>query len=148
MFEKLRGAGLKLSPRKCQLFQKEVRYLGFLISEKGLAADPEKTNAISTWPVPKDAHEIRSFPGLCSYYQRFVKGFAQITKPLNLTTKASQQKEHLACIIATANQQQEQLSAQQQQFAELRQVVIKTIAEQIPKEVQQQVRVLQQELET
>ncbi len=65
--EKLRGAGIKLSPKKCQLFQKGVRYLGFLISEKGLAADLEKMNAITTWPVPKDTHEVRSLLGLCSY---------------------------------------------------------------------------------
>ncbi len=87
VFEKLRGAGFKLSPKKCQLFQKEVHYLGFLISEKGLAADPETTNATATRPVPKNIHEIRSFLGLCSYYQRFVKRFAQITKPLNLLTE-------------------------------------------------------------
>ncbi len=87
VFEKLRGIGLKISPKKCQLFQKEVRHLGFQILEKGLAADPEKTNAIATWPVPKDAHEVRSFLGLCSYYRWFVKGFAQITKTLNQLTE-------------------------------------------------------------
>ncbi len=69
LFDELRGAGLRLSPEKCQLFQKEVRYRGFLISENGLAADPEKTNAIAIWPVPKDAHEVRSLLGLGSYYQ-------------------------------------------------------------------------------
>ncbi len=34
VFEKLRRSGLKLSPKKCQLFQKEVHYIGFPISEK------------------------------------------------------------------------------------------------------------------
>ncbi len=58
---------IKLSPKKCQLFQKEVCYLGFLIPEKGLASDLEKTNAIATWPVQKDTHEVKSFLGLCSY---------------------------------------------------------------------------------
>ncbi len=55
VLEKLKGAGLKLSPKKCQLFQKEIRYLGFLILLKGLVTDPAKTNATATWPVPKDA---------------------------------------------------------------------------------------------
>ncbi len=68
VFEKLRVAGLKLSPKKCQLFRKEVLYLGFLTSKKGLAVDPEKTNNIATLPVLKDAHEVRNFLGLCSYY--------------------------------------------------------------------------------
>ncbi len=69
VFEKLRGVGLKLLPEKCQLSQKKVCYIGFLISEKGLPAFPEKMNAIATWPVPKDTHEVRIFLGLCSYNQ-------------------------------------------------------------------------------
>ncbi len=87
VFEKLRGAVFKLSPKKCQLFQKRVCYLRFLISEKGLAADPEKTNTIAMRSVSKDEHEVRSFLGLCSYYRRFINGFAQITKPLNQLTE-------------------------------------------------------------
>ncbi len=82
VFEKLRGAGLKLSSKKCQLFPKEVCYLRFLTSEKELVADSEQTNAIATWPLPKDAHYIRSFLGLCS----FVEGFAQIMVPLAAST--------------------------------------------------------------
>jgi hypothetical protein len=34
--------------------------------------DPEKVKAIMEWPVPKNAHEVRSFMGLAGYYRRFV----------------------------------------------------------------------------
>ena len=34
------------------------------------------------WPVPKNAHEVRSFMGLAGYYWRFVEGFSKIAKPI------------------------------------------------------------------
>jgi hypothetical protein len=34
------------------------------------------------WPVPKNAHEVRSFMGLAGYYRRFVEGFSKIEKPI------------------------------------------------------------------
>ncbi len=34
------------------------------------------------WPVPKNAHEVRSFMGLAGYYRRFEEGFSRIAKPI------------------------------------------------------------------
>jgi hypothetical protein len=44
--------------------------------------DLEKVKAIMEWPVPKNAHEVRSFMGLAGYYWRFVEGFSKIAKPI------------------------------------------------------------------
>jgi hypothetical protein len=43
--------------------------------------DSEKVKAIMEWIVMKNAHEVRSFMGIASYYQRFVEGFSKIAKP-------------------------------------------------------------------
>jgi hypothetical protein len=44
--------------------------------------DPEKVKAIMEWPVQKNAHEVRSFMVLASYYRRFVEGFSKIAKTI------------------------------------------------------------------
>ena len=82
-FQRLQVAGLKLKPSKCYLFQKEIKYLGHIISEKGIRTDPDKCSAVENWEVPTNTHELRQILGFFSYYRRFMKDFAKIAKPLN-----------------------------------------------------------------
>ena len=82
VLSRLRQAGLKLQPAKCKLCQKEVRFLGHVISENGIATDPEKTAVIATWPVPESKKNIQQFLGLANYYRRFIKDFGPTAKPL------------------------------------------------------------------
>jgi hypothetical protein len=49
--------------KKCHLFCKKVVYLGHVISEAGIATDPEKTKIVNSWPVPTNVKELRSFMG-------------------------------------------------------------------------------------
>jgi hypothetical protein len=93
VFARFREAGLRLKPSKCSLFQKEVSFLGHVVSEQGVACDPKKVRAVSEWPRPKNLTEVRSFLGLCSYYRRFVKGFAAIASPLHSLTEKGRKFE-------------------------------------------------------
>ena len=52
VFERLRQAGLKVQLQKCQFFQKEVKFLGHIVSTDGIAPDPEKTTKVAQWPTP------------------------------------------------------------------------------------------------
>ena len=61
VFEKLKAAGLKLKPSKCDFFKKEINYLGHVVSEKGVSTDPKKIKAVTKWPQPTTVTEVRSF---------------------------------------------------------------------------------------
>ena len=49
--------------------------------------DLEKLKVIEEWPIPKNLHEVRSFLGMCSYYQKFIAKFSVIARPLHDLTK-------------------------------------------------------------
>ena len=95
LFSKLKQAGLLLKPSKCKFFQRQVRYLGHVISEEGIETDPEKTQAIKNMPVPSNIHELRGTIGFLSYYRRFVENFAQIAKPLHDLLKGNENKKNI-----------------------------------------------------
>jgi hypothetical protein len=50
VLERLRVANLKVKPVKCQLFHRKIFFLGYMVFEKGIETDPEKTRAIQEWP--------------------------------------------------------------------------------------------------
>lgn len=83
VLQQLREYGLKLSPSKCRFFQSSVRYLGHIVSSKGVETDPEKVSALRTWPRPNTLTKLKSFLGFAGYYRRFVKDYSKIVKPLN-----------------------------------------------------------------
>ena len=60
VFERLKQAGLKLQPQKCHFFQRQVQFLGHIISQDGISPDPEKTSKVAQWPVPTSAVEVHA----------------------------------------------------------------------------------------
>ena len=89
VMDRLKAAGLKLKASKCDWFKKSVRYLGHIVSEKGIECDPEKVEAVQNWPVPESITQVRSFLGFAAYYRKFIPNFAEISFPLTNMTRKS-----------------------------------------------------------
>jgi len=53
--------------------------------------DPEKISEIVRWHRPKNLHEVWQFLGLCGYYRRYVRNYAQIAATLHEITKLGEQ---------------------------------------------------------
>jgi len=60
----------------------EVSFLGYVVSNGGIAVDPSKVKDVLNWKPPTDVSEIHSFLDLASYYCKFIKGFSKLAKPM------------------------------------------------------------------
>ena len=83
VFNCLQSKGIKLNPKKCHFFKKEVRYLGRLVSKEGYRPDPENSEALNACKTPpKTVGDLRSLLGFLGYYRNFVKDFSRKLKPV------------------------------------------------------------------
>jgi hypothetical protein len=82
IFERIRNAGIKLSLQKCSFFNKQIRFLGHIISKDGVSTDPDKIRAVKQWPTPKTLEQLRSFLGFSNYYRRFIHNYTELVSPL------------------------------------------------------------------
>ena len=78
VLQRLRDNKLYGKISKCSFYQKEIHYLGHILSAKGIAVDPAKIKAILEWPTPQNVSEVRIFMGLFGYYRKFFEGFSRI----------------------------------------------------------------------
>jgi len=77
----------RLAHEGTNVLQKQVSFLGHVVSGEGIKTDPENVKEVAVWLVRVNLREVRSFMGLCSYYRRFMKDFARISSPLHALTK-------------------------------------------------------------
>lgn len=80
----LQRHGVKLRPTKCELFKKEVRYVGKLVSDEGVRIDPKDVEAIQALrsKTPSTIGEVRKLLGFLSYYRTYVQDFSRVAKPM------------------------------------------------------------------
>ncbi|KAI2645676.1 Transposon Tf2-6 polyprotein [Labeo rohita] len=72
---------------KCEFHQTSTTFLGYIISQEGVAMDDGKVEAVLRWPQPKTLKELQRFLGFANFYRRFIRGFSTVAAPLTAMTK-------------------------------------------------------------
>ena len=95
VLSKLENHGLKVEPTKCKMFKPEVKFLGHVVSAKGIHTDPDKVAAVAGW--------LRPAPVLC--YVDFKEPFILETDALQdgLGAILSQKQNGKVRVIAYAS---------------------------------------------
>ena len=80
----MREKGIKLQAQKCELFKKEVKYLGHIVSEKGYCIDRSNVKAVERLKnvVPKTVGDVRRIIGPLNYYRKYIENFSQVAQPI------------------------------------------------------------------
>ena len=84
--------GLRLSPKKCQLFKTNLIYMGneFSINRRTMTITPlrSRTEAINKIPTPQTPKQCKSFCGVVNYLSLFCPDLQKLLKPIvELTRK-------------------------------------------------------------
>ena len=80
---------LFVKAEKCVFHSSSVEFLGHIIQEGSVRADPRKVTAVVNWETPTDRTQLRRFLGFANFYRKFIKNFSQIAAPLNALTSPS-----------------------------------------------------------
>ena len=82
ILETLEKYNLKVQLDKSEFLQKEVAFLGHVVTPEGVKPNPSKISVIKEWPLPSNEKDLRGFLGILGYYRKFIRDFAKIAKPL------------------------------------------------------------------
>uniref|UniRef100_A0A2N9IRH8 Reverse transcriptase domain-containing protein n=1 Tax=Fagus sylvatica TaxID=28930 RepID=A0A2N9IRH8_FAGSY len=85
VFEILRRHNLKLNATKCAFGVGSGKFLGFLVTQRGIEANPDQIAAIQGLQPPKNVREVQRLTGMAAALNRFISKSAErylLTPPL------------------------------------------------------------------
>ena len=98
VFKATRGYNLRLNPEKCTFGVDGGKFLGYMLTRRGIEANPEKCQAIISMRSPANVKEVQRLVGRLTAISRFLPKLAEKTKPMiNLLKKSSKFEWSVAC---------------------------------------------------
>ena len=89
-FANLRRFRIKLNPAKCTFGVPAGKLLGFLVSSRGIEANPKKIRAIESMKLPETIRDVQKFTGCLVSLSRFVSRLREKAMPLYQLMKKSE----------------------------------------------------------
>lgn len=93
---------IKFNPSKLQYFQNEVKFVGFLFNEKGMAPDQSRVLAVQNLKNPTNRTELQQIFGFLNYLRAFIPNFSELTSPMRRLLKKDAvfawTDEHSSCL--------------------------------------------------
>ena len=88
VLETIKSSGLKLNKAKCMFSQRELTFMGNIVSKDGVKPDPEKVSAICQFPAPENIIGLRRAIGMANYLDRFIPDLSTMIKPMTYLLKS------------------------------------------------------------
>ena len=88
-FDLLRTYGMKLNPAKCAFGVSVGRFLGFMMTKRGIEANPSQLEAIPESPAPSSRKEVQQLTGRLAALGRFISRFIDRLKPFFATLRGA-----------------------------------------------------------
>ena len=107
-FDTLCSYNMKLNPGKCAFGVTAEKFLGFMVSQRGIEANPDKIRAIMEMTRPRNVKEVQSLNGKVAVLKRFVSRamdkclpfFRKLKKSFEWTAKCQQAFEELKAYLS------------------------------------------------
>ena len=78
---------IRFNPAKLKFKQKELKFVGHILTQEGIKADPEKTSAILKMQKPHDKQSLQRFIGMVNYLSPYCQNLSTVIRPLTELTK-------------------------------------------------------------
>ncbi|GJV72733.1 hypothetical protein Tco_1492728 [Tanacetum coccineum] len=86
-FDNLKRINMKLNPKRCSFKVEEGKFLGYMVTSKGIRANPAKTKDIAEMQSPRTWGEMQSLAGKLAALNRFFSRSAEKSLPFFKTLK-------------------------------------------------------------
>nr|KYP65456.1 Retrovirus-related Pol polyprotein from transposon opus [Cajanus cajan] len=84
VFSQIRKNNMRLNPKKCVFGIQGGKFLGFMITSRGIEANPEKCKAITQMQSPQTMKEVQRLAGRLVSLSRFIPRWYQMIEKLAL----------------------------------------------------------------
>ncbi|XP_073294517.1 uncharacterized protein [Primulina huaijiensis] len=92
-FAILKSYGLKLNPQKCIFGVRSGKFLGYMVTERGIEANPEKARAIQDMVSPRGPNDVQKLTGRIAASARFISRSAHRSLPFFRTLRKAKKFE-------------------------------------------------------